>query len=403
MRTLPALLLFTLLPILSTAQFEQDFELGDSGEYVTMVWIEPGSFPMGAFDLDPGTQEDEFPRHLVNIRHGFWVGKYEVTQSQWEAVMGEWDFWWEGSPNLPAEMLSYNDIHDDFLPSINSVEQGNPWRLPTEAEWEYFARGGNDSTRFSWGHDPGYFELKDHAWYWDNNSPNGTKPVGQKHANPWGLFDVIGNVWEFCEDWNGTDYYQYSPLNDPTGPYHGRTHVLRGGAWRSVERACRPSDRHKRLSHQIRYCTGLRLVFKQDTEIHDIEFSIVPANTIVPATGGTFGFTAWITNNTGTPRVGIGWTEIITPDGQIMGPLALESFEFGSNQVVLPHLYQAIPAYAPAGRYTFIARLSFGEPQNVVAYDSFEVIKLDSTLTGVDSPPAPILEDWKFSRVRAQR
>ncbi|MCB2213002.1 SUMF1/EgtB/PvdO family nonheme iron enzyme [bacterium] len=242
---------------------EQDFELGNTGEYVTMIWIDPGTYWMGAQDGEDDAQTDEYPRHEVTISQGFWMGKYEVTQEQWEAVMGDWDFYFDGNPTHPAEQVSHNDISNDFLPSINAAEPGDPWRLPTEAEWEYACRAGYDETRFWYSDDPGYTELEDYAWFSWNNDPNGTKPVGQKIPNPWGLYDMHGNVWEWCLDWYDSHYYDdcYPAVTDPQGPEGPLSHrVLRGGSWSNDPQRCRSANRGTSTPPDRRINNGFRLV-----------------------------------------------------------------------------------------------------------------------------------------------
>ncbi|MDP8207083.1 MAG: SUMF1/EgtB/PvdO family nonheme iron enzyme [Candidatus Electryonea clarkiae] len=215
---------------------EQVFELGSTGEMITMVWIPSGSFMMGAQDDENDAQTSEYPRHQVTISEGFWMGRYEITQAQWEAIAGYENFNWPGNPELPAEEVSYNDIMNDFLPEI-----GNGWRLPTEAEWEYACRAGHDDSWFWWG--SSYDNFGDYAWY-DSNSSSQTHDVGGKTPNPWGLYDMHGNVWEWCLDWYDENYYDSSPTTDPQGAAGGTYRVLRGGSWYHVPEGCRSANRY---------------------------------------------------------------------------------------------------------------------------------------------------------------
>lgn len=242
------------------AGFERDFELGETGVMITMVWIPMGEFMMGAQDGEQNAQENEYPRHHVTISEGFWMGKYEVTQVQWEAVVGEWYFFFSGNPNHPAEEVSQNDIHDYFLPVINAAEQGNPWRLPSEAEWEYACRAGFDETRFWWGDDPGYVQLELYAWY-VSNSEQSTHNVGTREPNPWGLYDMHGNVREWCEDdWHSD--YNNAP-DDGRGwvdnPWN-YNHVLRGGGWSNISWDCRTANRFASDQIQRRNHNGFRVI-----------------------------------------------------------------------------------------------------------------------------------------------
>jgi formylglycine-generating enzyme required for sulfatase activity len=371
-----AILLFVLLPILSAAQIEQDFELGTSGEMATMIWIDPGTYWMGAQADDANLQQDEIPRHQVTISEGFWIGKYEVTQAQWTAIMGDWEFWFEDM-NRPAEMISWYDVNDHFLTSINDAGPGDPWRLPSEAEWEYVARAGNDSTRFWWGDDVDHSELFDYAWFWENNTPNGTKPVGLKQPNPWGLYDIMGNVWEMCEDWYGQNYYGVSQPHDPFGPSSGRTRVLRGGAWRSVVQSCRPADRSKRIPSEIRYCTGFRLVNSGTNEPAPLTIRIIPLTTTIPPEGGMLIYDAIVTNNTGVVQTGLGWTQAMLPNNTLNGPLLQVSFPIQTGTRTVSGLTQMIPDFAPPGIYVFVANIGEQYPGQVLATHSFEFEKLE--------------------------
>ena len=220
---------------------EQDFELDNTGVYVTMVWIPAGSFEMGSPDTEQDRGTYEGPVHTVTLTQGFWMGRCEVTQAQWEVVAGTSPFYFDGNPTHPAEQVSWSDIHDDFLPEINATETGDPWRLPTEAEWEYAYRAGT-TTRFYWGDDPEYSQVGDYAWY-DGNSGGTTHTVGQKTPNGWGLYDMSGNAREWCSDWYGGDYYESSPSTDPTGPSTGSFRIVRGGSWGYVAKLCRSAFR----------------------------------------------------------------------------------------------------------------------------------------------------------------
>jgi formylglycine-generating enzyme required for sulfatase activity len=169
--------------------------------------------------------DDEKPVHRVTISQPFYLGKYEITQAQWEKVIGKNSSKFQGDPNLPVENVSWHDTQD-FIKKLNAKEGGNAYRLPTEAEWEYAARAGT-TTAYSFGDDP--VLLNQYGWY-ASNSDNKTHPVGQLKDNPWGLYDMHGNVWEWVEDWYA-DKYPSEPQTDPKGPKEGSVKVLRGGSF----------------------------------------------------------------------------------------------------------------------------------------------------------------------------
>jgi len=198
----------------------------DLGGGVTMefVLIPAGEFMMG----DARGDFDEIPVHKVTITRPFVLGKYEVTQDQWKAIMGSNPARFKGAKS-PVERVCWNDCQA-FFNKLNQ-EFGKPgvkFSLPTEAQWEYACRAGT-STRWNFGDDKA--SVDQYAW-WDENSGNTTHPVGQKKPNAWGLYDMHGNVWEWCVDRYGEDYYKRSPQNDPTGPTKGSSRVLRGGCFR---------------------------------------------------------------------------------------------------------------------------------------------------------------------------
>ncbi len=239
------------------AGMERVFDLGVTGETITMVWIPPGSFTMGSPTSDPDSQDDERPQHLVTLDYGFWMGKYEVTQAQWVSLIGSNPSYFQGD-NRPVESVSWNDVHE-FIGGLNSMSPGAPWRLPSEAEWEYACRADTD-TRFWWGDDLNETEIGLNAWYAGNNDPNGTKPVGQKQPNPWGLYDMSGNIWEWCSDWYDSDYYETSPGVDPQGPATGYYRVLRGGSWNRNAGHCRSPNRGNDIPSLRSSSKGFRLL-----------------------------------------------------------------------------------------------------------------------------------------------
>jgi formylglycine-generating enzyme required for sulfatase activity len=196
------------------------------------VLIPAGEFQMGSTEGD----EDERPVHTVRIGRPFYLGKYEVTQAQWEAVMGNNPSRFTGDPNRPVENGSWEEVQE-FIRKLNARESGTTYRLPTEAEWEYAARAGS-TTAYSFESDSS--RLGEYAWYADNSSST-THPVGQRKPNAWGLYDVHGNVREWVQDWYGK--YPAETVTDPQGPSSGSDRVLRGGGWNSVARRCRSAYR----------------------------------------------------------------------------------------------------------------------------------------------------------------
>jgi formylglycine-generating enzyme required for sulfatase activity len=196
-----------------------------------MVYVKGGTFQMGSNSGD----SDEKPVHSVRVSN-FYIGKYEVTQKQWKAIMGGNPSNWKGD-NLPVENVSWNDVQE-FLRKLNAKTGGN-FRLPTEAEWEYACRGGTRSAHYKYA---GSNNASEVAWY-SGNSGSKTHPVGQKQANELGLYDMSGNVWEWCSDWYSKDYYKNSPSSNPRGPNGGTSRVYRGGSCYRDAGGLRVADR----------------------------------------------------------------------------------------------------------------------------------------------------------------
>jgi formylglycine-generating enzyme required for sulfatase activity len=222
--------------------------VGDDGEEmevqgIRLRLIPAGEFLMGSPDSDPNAQPREKPHHAVRITKPFYLGVYPVTQSQYEAVMGSNPSHFRGDGNRPVEKVSWHDAQA-FCGKLTELagEQsgGLVFRLPTEAEWEYACRAGT-STRYSFGDDVA--QLGEYAWF-KENAERTTHPVGQKKANAWGLYDMHGNVFEWCQDPFDDNYYASSPSEDPRGPQQASRRVIQGGSWCSVARCCRAAFRH---------------------------------------------------------------------------------------------------------------------------------------------------------------
>ena len=243
------------------------------GAEIEMVWIEPGTFMMGTSPDEAGLDtDDEEPQHQVTITKGFYLGKYEITQGQWNSVMGTRP--WAGqtgvqeNPSNPAAYISWDDMQA-LIDTLTAHGLGG-FRLPTEAEREYTCRAGT-TTLWSFGDDES--QLGQYAWYDDNACDVGecyAHTVGTKVPNPWGLHDMYGNVWEWCQDWYGDTYYSVSPDTDPTGPATSAWRCLRGGAFDSAVRGTRSANRGSYSSHGRRSFIGARLVRQEPPLYGDV-------------------------------------------------------------------------------------------------------------------------------------
>jgi formylglycine-generating enzyme required for sulfatase activity len=195
-----------------------------------MVYVEGGTFLMGG----SSGESDEKPVHSVTLS-SFNIGKYEVTQAQWKSVMGSNPSYFKDCDQCPVESVSWNDVQD-FIRKLNA-QTGKNYRLPTEAEWEYAAKGGKSSKGHTYS---GSNNLNLVAWY-SGNSVNTTHIVGGKQTNELGIYDMSGNVWEWCFDWYG--FYDSESDTNPKGASSGQGHVFRGGSWINMSKGCRPADR----------------------------------------------------------------------------------------------------------------------------------------------------------------
>lgn len=228
------------------------------------ILVPAGTFIMGADKNLQQAFDFETPQHRVTISKSFYLGKFPVTQAQWDAVVRHNRSKFKG-PNNPVEGVSRDDIQN-FIFRLSRMEghktffmpiDPDRYRLPTEAEWEYAARAGTE-TAYSFGSD--VRQLGDYAWY-EDNSGGTTHPVGQKLPNPWGFYDMHGNVFEWVADSYTKDYYSKSPELDPTGPLEMGRGVSRGGAWSFPARSCRSAARLAQGMDHQRDFIGFRLAF----------------------------------------------------------------------------------------------------------------------------------------------
>ena len=226
----------------------------------TMVRVKAGAFTMGANKDDALAYEWEKPAHKVTLTDDYFIGETEVTQGLWETVMGENPSYFKTKgANFPVEHVNWNDIQE-FLTKLNQ-KTGKTFRLPTEAEWEYAARGGSQSKGYLYS---GSNDLDTVAWYYDNarkdlalDDPNyGTHAVKTNQANELGLYDMSGNVWEWCNDWFAA--YSSEPQINPQGAVSGPFHVYRGGSWYDIALLSRVSYRFNFYPGN-RYFFGFRL------------------------------------------------------------------------------------------------------------------------------------------------
>lgn len=250
----------------------KDLVFNVNGVQFKMVRVEGGEFMMGATaEQGDDAWDDEKPAHRVSL-DSYYIGETQVTQALWKAVMGNNPSNWKGD-NLPVETISWNDCQE-FIRKLNQFT-GQTFALPTEAQWEFAARGGKLFKGYKYA---GSDNLNEVAWFGDN--PNSqTHPVVQTNPNELGLYDMSGNVWEWCNDWYDSNYYQSSPECNPQGPTSGDCRVLRGGSWGCDARDYRVSSRYY-YHPDFRYdFIGVRLLLSLQPsdlvfDVNDVQFKM---------------------------------------------------------------------------------------------------------------------------------
>ncbi len=207
--------------------------------------------PAGDFLMGSNQRKDETPVHRVTVSKPFYLGKYPVTQRQWVKIMGNNPSYFKGD-DMPVEQVSWNDVQE-FIKKLNEMEGTNNYRLPSEAEWEYACRAGTNTRYFFGDTESG---LDEYAWY----SGSTTHQVGQKRPNPWGLYDMYGNVWEWCQDkWH--DSYEGALVDSGAREDSSSSlRVDRGGCWSSLARYCRSALRSGNSPDNRYGFTGFRLL-----------------------------------------------------------------------------------------------------------------------------------------------
>jgi formylglycine-generating enzyme required for sulfatase activity len=250
-----------LLPLLAELP---PYEPGDvllNSVGMRLALLPAGTFLMGSPDSDPSRYADEQPQRRVTLPRPFFLGIHPVTQAQFDRVLNRSPSYWNG-PDRPVERVSWHDAVE-FCGRLSEQpaerKAGRVYRLPTEAEWEYACRAGTTS-RYPFDGDENH--LDEHAWF-DRNSGKETHEVGTLRPNAWGLYDTLGNVWEWCADWYGEYAAADGPVSDPTGATEGESRVLRGGSWRSNAWTCRAAHRHSSPPAASSPGVGFRVVLAE--------------------------------------------------------------------------------------------------------------------------------------------
>jgi formylglycine-generating enzyme required for sulfatase activity len=245
-----AALVFSLLTSAAAQVPGQNFEIRGSG--IEMIWVGPGEFMLGSPDNEASRGSDEGPQTRVTLTQGYWLGRTEVTQAQWSALMRSNPSRFKGAA-LPVEQVSWRDAMS-FARRLNERERkagrlpaGYAYTLPTEAQWEYAAKAGLE----------GAFSGSVEAVAWHDQNSTGTRPVATKQANAWGFHDMLGNVWEWCADWYAP--YPGGSASDWSGPATGSARASRGGSWWAGPRGARPANRYRDMAQNGNDDLGFRL------------------------------------------------------------------------------------------------------------------------------------------------
>jgi formylglycine-generating enzyme required for sulfatase activity len=214
---------------------------------LSFVWLPPRQFTMGSPLDEQDRYDHEGPQTRVTLTRGFFLGRYPVTQGEYLSVIGSNPSYFTGDTNRPVEQVSWEDA-TNYCGQLTQQQQtagrlptGWAYRLPTDAEWEYACRAGT-TNRLYYGNDPSYTQLGNYAWY-SGNSGSTTHAVGGKLPNRWGLYDMAGNVWQWCQDW-WADSLPGGSVTNPQGPASGSYRVLRGGCWYLGAAYCRSAHRN---------------------------------------------------------------------------------------------------------------------------------------------------------------
>ena len=365
---------------------------GDSGDEFTyetfnvngvsfdMAEVEGGTFTMGATEEQGSDVSDnEKPAHQVTLSP-YYIGKTEVTQELWEAVMGSNPSFFSGNKNRPVENVSWDDCQV-FINKLNRLT-GKRFRLPTEAEWEYAARGGKKSKGYKYS---GSNTIDAVAWY-DTNSAGTTHPVASKAPNELGLYDMSGNVWEWCSDWYGKSYYEESPEPNPIGPEIGTLRVKRGGDWYFSANKCRVSFRNSNSQHYQTSENGLRLVLdmpKETFSVNGVDFDMIEVE------GGTFTMGA-------TEEQGSSAYDNEKPTHKV----TLSSYMIGKTEVT-QELWEAVMGKSLSQIASENGKKTYGVGPNYPMYwitwdDCQEFITKLNALTG-KSFRLPTEAEWEFA------
>jgi formylglycine-generating enzyme required for sulfatase activity len=224
---------------------------------LVLVKIPAGTFLMGSSEQEAGHEFNEAPPHKVTITKDFYIGKYEVTQAQWKSLVETNPSVFPGD-ELPVNKVSWMDCQK-FIYKLRAHTKDNGFRLPTEAEFEYACRAGTTTSTF-FGDNPSEDIMKEYVWF-RANSEYEIHPVGMLKPNPWGLHDIMGNVWEWCSDWYF--FYPDSEQTDPQGPGFGQEKVIRGASWSGRTEWIRSADRGKFPPKDAYHTGGFRIVWQE--------------------------------------------------------------------------------------------------------------------------------------------